>query len=66
MKEFRRQYDKDFKKNAVKLSYASPKPVREIAKELGINVKRIQKRLGYMSPTEYLRSLRTGRSVEAA
>jgi putative transposase len=30
------------------------------------NVKRIQKRLGYMSPTEYLRSLRTGKSVEAA
>ena len=37
MKEFRRQYDEDFKKNAVKLSYASPKPVCEIAKDLGIH-----------------------------
>jgi len=30
------------------------------------NVKRIQKRLGYMSPREYLRSLRTTRSEDAA
>jgi len=29
------------------------------------NVKRIQKRLGYMSPREYLRSLRTERSADA-
>ena len=32
----RRKYDEDFKKNAVKLSYASPKPVREVADDLGI------------------------------
>jgi len=30
------------------------------------NVKRIQKRLGYMSPREYLRSLVTERSADAA
>lgn len=29
MGEIRKKYDEDFKKNAVKLSYASPKPVRE-------------------------------------
>lgn len=32
----RRQYDEEFKKNAVKLSYASSKPVREVADDLGI------------------------------
>ena len=29
----RTQYDDEFKKNAVKLSYASPKPVRTIAED---------------------------------
>lgn len=33
----RKQYDEDFKKNAVKLSHASPKTVREIAEDLGIH-----------------------------
>ncbi len=37
MGEFRRQFDEDFRKNAVKLSYASPKTIREIAEELGIH-----------------------------
>ncbi len=37
MGEFRKKYDEDFKKNAVKLSYASPKPVKEIAEDLGIH-----------------------------
>ena len=37
MREYRRQYDNDFKKNAVKLSYASPKTVKEIAEDLGIH-----------------------------
>ncbi len=37
MKEFRRKYDEDFKKNAVKLSYASTRPVCEIANDLGIH-----------------------------
>ena len=32
----RNHYDEEFKKNAVKLSYASPKPVRKIAEDLGI------------------------------
>ena len=32
----RNQYDEDFKINAVKLSYASPKTIREIAADLGI------------------------------
>jgi len=33
----RRKYDTDFKKNAVKLSYASPKTVKEVAEDLGIS-----------------------------
>jgi len=33
----RKKYDEDFKKNAVKLSYASPKTVAEIAEDLGIH-----------------------------
>ena len=37
MRKIRQQYDEDFKKNAVKLSYASPKPVKEIAEDLGIH-----------------------------
>ncbi len=37
MGEFRRKYDEDFRKNAVKLSYASPKTVKEIAEDLGIH-----------------------------
>ena len=32
----RNQYDEEFKKNAVKLSYASPKSVRAVAEDLGI------------------------------
>lgn len=37
MLKHRNQYDEEFKKNAVKLSYASPKTVREIAEDLGIS-----------------------------
>ena len=37
MGKFRKQYDEDFKKNAVKLTYASPKSVKEIATDLGIH-----------------------------
>ncbi len=37
MGEIRKKYDEDFKKNAVKLSYASPKTVKEIADDLGIH-----------------------------
>ena len=33
----RRQYDAEFKKNAVKLSYASNKGVAEVARDLGIS-----------------------------
>ena len=36
MSEIRRKYDEDFKKNAVKLSYASPKKISDVAKDLGI------------------------------
>ena len=36
MSEIRKKYDEEFKKNAVKLSYASPKPVKEIAANLGV------------------------------
>ncbi len=37
MGAYRKKYDEDFKKNAVKLSYASPKSVKEIAEDLGIH-----------------------------
>ena len=36
MLKHRTKYDEEFKKNAVKLSYASPKPMRTIAEDLGI------------------------------
>jgi transposase len=36
MSDTRTKYDEEFKKNAVQLSYASPKSVREIAADLGI------------------------------
>ena len=35
MSAIRRKYDEEFKKNAVKLSHASPKRVGEVAKALG-------------------------------
>ena len=38
MSASRRKFDEEFKKNAVKLSYASPKPVKEIAEDLGVEV----------------------------
>lgn len=37
MSETRRKYDEEFKKNAVRLSYASNKPVVEIARDLDIS-----------------------------
>ena len=37
MSDIRRKYDEDFKKNAVKLSYASNKSVVEVARDLGIS-----------------------------
>ena len=36
MSTIRRKFDEEFKKDAVKLSYASPKPIKEIATNLGI------------------------------
>jgi len=36
MSGIRMQYDEEFKKNAVKLSYASPKTVKQVAEDLGI------------------------------
>ena len=33
----RRKYDEEFKKNAVKLSYASPKSIKEVAEDLGVS-----------------------------
>lgn len=36
MLRIRNQYDEDFKVNAVKLSYASPKTIKEIASDLGV------------------------------
>jgi len=37
MSDIRNKYDEEFKKNAVKLSYASPKSIREVAENLGIS-----------------------------
>ena len=37
MPEIRRKFDEEFKKDAVKLSHASPKTVREVASDLGFN-----------------------------
>ena len=37
MSEIRAKYDEEFKKNAVKLSYASPKTVKQIASDLGVH-----------------------------
>jgi len=34
----RQKYDEEFKKNAVRLSYASSKTIREVADDLGIAV----------------------------
>ena len=36
MSEIRARYDEEFKKNAVKLSYASPKSVKRVAEDLGV------------------------------
>jgi transposase len=41
MSEIKRKYDEDFKKNAVKLSYASPKSVRQVADDLGVSENRL-------------------------
>ncbi len=41
MSEIRKKYDEEFKKNAVKLSYASPKSVRQVADDLGISENRL-------------------------
>lgn len=38
MSVIRKKYDEEFKKNAVKLSYATPKTIQGIAEDLGINV----------------------------
>ena len=37
MSEIRAKYDEEFKKNAVKLSYASPKSVKQVSQDLGIS-----------------------------
>jgi len=36
MSAIRANYDEEFKKNAVKLSYASPKSVKRVAEDLGV------------------------------
>ena len=41
MSGVRVQYDEDFKKNAVRLSYASPKTVAEVASDLGVKAERL-------------------------
>ena len=41
MSGMRAKYDEEFKKNAVKLSYASPKSTRQVAEDLGISENRL-------------------------
>jgi transposase len=41
MSGIRTKYDEEFKKNAVKLSYASPKSVKQVAQDLGISDNRL-------------------------
>jgi transposase len=41
MSNIKMQYDEDFKKNAVRLSYASPKSVADVATDLGIKADRL-------------------------
>jgi transposase len=41
MSKIKVRYDEEFKKNAVKLSYASPKAVSEVARDLGIKPERL-------------------------
>ena len=41
MSQTRMQYDEEFKKNAVKLSHASPKTVKQVAVDLGISENRL-------------------------
>ena len=41
MSEIRMKYDEEFKKNAVKLSYASPKSIRQVAEDLGLSENRL-------------------------
>ena len=41
MSEIRMTYDDEFKKNAVKLSHASPKSVKQVAEDLGIKENRL-------------------------
>ena len=36
MSENRARYDEEFKRNAVKLSHASPKSVKQVAEDLGV------------------------------
>ena len=41
MSKIKMQYDEEFKKNAVRLSHASPKSVSDVAADLGIKVERL-------------------------
>lgn len=41
MAEIRMKYDEEFKKNAVKISYASPKSIKRVADDLGISENRL-------------------------
>ena len=41
MSEIRMKYEEEFKKNAVKLSYASPKSVKQVAGDLGLSENRL-------------------------
>jgi len=41
MSRIKRQYDEEFKKNAVKLSYASPRSVKQVAADLEISENRL-------------------------
>jgi transposase len=50
----RRKFDEDFRKNAVKLSHANPKIVKEVASELRINETMLYKWRRLYIPTRHL------------
>jgi len=44
MSGIRAKYDEDFKKKAVRLSYASPKVIAQVARDLGVNESMLYRR----------------------
>jgi transposase len=66
MSGIRAKYDEEFKKNAVKLSYASPKSTRQVADDLGIGESRLYAwRKKYTAEGEKTRQATDGEEIKA-